>query len=132
LVWPKSFLKSKDYNFPPEATDKMKNVTLTNADLTAYSGEHLLYELQYFWFTASELSKMTKPAPLTSVFIESFGIHLVNLIDFFFTTPGDERPNDVIAADFCPSRNETISATLKAARVRANKSPRCSLPSLEN
>jgi len=80
----------------------MKNVTLTDADLTAYSGEHLLYELQYFWFTASELSKMTKPAPLTSVFIESFGIHLRNLIDFFFTTLGDERPDDVIAEDFCP------------------------------
>ena len=66
----------------------MKNVTLTDSELTAYSGEHVPYELQYFWYAASELCKMTKPTPQTSVLIESFGIHLRNLIDFLFTKAG--------------------------------------------
>lgn len=99
----------------------MRNMNLSDADLTAYSGEHLLYELQYLWFSARELGHLTKPEPMTSVLIESFGIHLRNLIDFFCTPAGKERDDDVIAADFCPGWNENISTSLKAARERANK-----------
>lgn len=78
----------------------MRNVNLSDADLTAYSGEHLLYELQFLWFTARELGRLTKPEPMRSVLIESFGINLRNLIDFFCTTAGKERDDDVIAAAF--------------------------------
>ena len=99
----------------------MKNVTITDAELTAYSGEHVYYELQYLWYAANELSKIAKPTPMASVFIESFGIHLRNLIDFFYTKAGKELNDDVIAADFCPGWNEAIPAALDAARVRANK-----------
>jgi len=99
----------------------MKNVNLSDADLTAYSGEHLLYELQYFRFTARELTQQTKASPMVSVLLESFGIHLRNLIDFFYTPSGKEREDDVIASDFCPGWSETISSTLEVAKVRANK-----------
>ena len=58
---------------------------------------------------------------LQDIIFRYFGIHLRNLIDFLFTPPGEEHPDDVIAADFCPSWNEAISVKLDAARVRANK-----------
>ena len=56
---------------------------------------------------------------MASVLIESFVIHLRNLIDFFYTPRVKE--DDAIASDFCPGWNETISSTLKAAKERANK-----------
>ncbi len=99
----------------------MRNANLSDTDLVAYSGEHLLYELQFLWFTANELRRFTKPEPMVSVLIESFGIHLRNLIDFFCTPAGKERDDDVIAPDFCPGWNENLSNSLKAARDRANK-----------
>jgi hypothetical protein len=99
----------------------VKNVTLTDAELTAYSAEHILYELQLLWYTATELSKMTTPTPVASVYLESFIIHLRNLTLFFFTKAGDERDDDVIATDFCPGWSGTISPALRAARERANK-----------
>jgi hypothetical protein len=97
----------------------MKTEDLSDSELIAYSGEHLLYELQYFLVTAKELARHDKPSPMVSVLIESFGIHLRNLIDFFYTPRAKE--DDVIASDFCPRWNETISSTLKAAKERANK-----------
>ena len=99
----------------------MRNVSVSDADLVAYSGEHLHYELQYIWFCAQELKKLGKPQPMASVLIESFGIHLRNLIDFFCTPAGKEREDDVIASDFCPGWQENISNSLKDARERANK-----------
>jgi len=56
--------------------------------------------------------------PMRSVLIESYVIHLRNLIDFFYAPRVKE--DDVIAADFCPGWNETISSTLKTAKERAN------------
>ena len=99
----------------------MKNVIVSDADLSAYSGEHLLYELQYLWFSASELRRLTQPSSMASVLIESFGIHLRNLIDFFCTPAGSERDDDVIASDFYPGWQENISDTFKTAKTRANK-----------
>ena len=81
----------------------MRKVTISDADLTAYSGDHLLYELQFFFFTARELGRLNKPQEMAFVLIESFVIHLRNLIDFFCVPTGSERPDDVIASDFCPS-----------------------------
>jgi hypothetical protein len=96
----------------------MKNINLSDADLSAYSGEHLLYELQYFKLTAESLAG-ENPGHMRSILIESFVIHLRNLIDFFFT-PG-KKDDDVVATDFCPGWNDPISTTLKVARERANK-----------
>ncbi len=97
----------------------MKTVDLSDAELIAYSGEHLLYELQLLLVTKRELARLDKPSPMASVLIESFVIHLRNLIDFFYYSRVKE--DDVIASDFCPGWNETISSTLKAAKERANK-----------
>jgi hypothetical protein len=61
---------------------------------------------------------------LKNAVIEVFAIHLRNLIDFLFL----ERPQstDVVAADFCAtgvweSAKPSITSSLEAARVRANK-----------
>jgi hypothetical protein len=100
----------------------MKNANLSDAELTEYSGYHLLYELQYFRFTAGELARQTGPPnPMASVLLESFGIHLRNLIDFFYIPTGKERDGDVIASDLCPGWSETISKTLEVAKERASK-----------
>src|SRR5580700_3675340 len=97
----------------------MRTVDLSDADLTAYSAEHLMHELQYLRYTAGELAPLSKPSPTVTVLLESFLIHLRNLIDFFYTPRMKE--DDVIASDFCPGWSETMSSTLKAARERANK-----------
>ena len=99
----------------------MRNVKLSDAELTAYSGEHLLYELQIFLWTGKELGREENKGPMRSVLIESFVTHLRNLIHFFCTAAGKEREDDVIAADFCPGWNENMSGTLKEAKERANK-----------
>ena len=99
----------------------MRNQNLSDADLTTYSSEHLLYEFQLLYFAARELGRLDKPQAKASVLIESFGIHLRNLIDFFCIPTGKEREDDVIASDFCPGWSEKISAILEDARERANK-----------
>jgi hypothetical protein len=79
-----------------------------------------LYELQLFQWTASELRpEKNITGVLRSVLIESFVIHLRNLIDFFFTPTRDD--DDVVATDFCHGWNEILSDTLKEAKKRANK-----------
>jgi hypothetical protein len=95
----------------------MKTAKLSDAELVAYSGDHLLYEWQLFLFTKKELSEEIG-GPMRFVLIESFLIHLRNLIDFFYTTGRDD---DVVAADFCPGWNERISDKLREAKARANK-----------
>jgi hypothetical protein len=96
---------------------ELKTAKLSDAELVAYSGEHLLYEWQLFLFTRKELSEEIKVA-MRRVLIESFVMHLRNLIDFFYTTGQDD---DVVAADFCPGWNERISDKLREAKARANK-----------
>jgi hypothetical protein len=100
----------------------MPRLALTDEQLIDYSAKHLLYEIQMFrWLAAT-----VPPMPVgheKSAFLESFAVHLRNLIDFFF--PQNARPTDVIAADFYddPAKwNLAISTTtLELARTRANK-----------
>jgi hypothetical protein len=99
----------------------VRNVNLSDVELAAHSGEHLLYELQIFLWTGKELGRDENKGPIRSVLIESFVTHLRNLIDFFCTPPGKEREDDVIAADFCPGWSENMSNTLKEAKERANR-----------
>lgn len=97
----------------------MRTSGLSDSDLVAYSGEHLLYELQMFVLAGRELARPYLAGPLRSAVIESFVIHLRNLIDFFFTAPTHD--DDVAAIHFCPQWNEAIPNILKLARDRANK-----------
>lgn len=93
-------------------------------ELLAYSEEHLLYELHMLHWVTETISKTGKGF-LLSALLESFAIHLRNLIDFIYTSPGDARDDDAIAADFYdpPSgwKPAAMSAALDAAKVRANK-----------
>jgi hypothetical protein len=99
----------------------MRNQNLSDADLMDYSAVHLLYEFQYLWFSAKEVRQFRSPQSMSSVLIESFGIHLRNLIDFFCTPTGSEQPDDVIASDYCLGWSEPLSSTLKTAKERVNK-----------
>ena len=93
---------------------------MTPQELTEYSGEHLFYEFTTFWRLAGIVPLMD--GLMQSALLESYLIHLRNLIDFLYR-PRD-RDDDVIAADFFDdpaSWTPTISATLERAQIRANK-----------
>ncbi len=51
--------------------------------------------------------------------LESYVLHLRNLINFFFCKPN--KPDDVVGRDFVADWGPTISLTLEKARTRANK-----------
>lgn len=91
--------------------------------LTRYSGEHLLHEIKMFWWLHGNIPD--EGGYFHDACLESFVLHLRNLVDFFYPR-GTAKPTDVIAAHFMdmPGKwvsNGSISALLKAARVRADK-----------
>ena len=78
---------------------------LSESELTAYSGEHLRYEIQMFFATAQILSRMSLSDPpsdleivANNAYTESFVIHLRNLIEFLY--PKRSKKNSVVADDF--------------------------------
>jgi len=101
----------------------VSRITLTDRQLLDYSGEHLLYELQIFQWIVNNFP--TEASFQRSVFVESFAVHLRNLIDFFYTSPLKAQGDDIVAGDFFNSPGEwnpgTIPTTLDSARQRANK-----------
>jgi hypothetical protein len=56
---------------------------LKDDELTAYSSEHLMHELSMLWELA-EMLPGRAPGTETSALLESFAIHLRNLIEFFY------------------------------------------------
>ena len=60
-----------------------------------------------------------------SASLESFAIHLRNLIDFFYTQSGNAQTDDLVAANFFDSPSAwnlgAMPQLLKDARERANK-----------
>lgn len=105
----------------------------SDAYLVAYSAEHVAYEFDMFLWLAevcgSSSSTLGALSPadttrLSNVLIESFAVHLRNIIDFLYLDR--PKPSDVVATDFFePGRwqglRPAISGTLETARVRANK-----------
>jgi hypothetical protein len=96
----------------------------TDQQLLDFSEEHLLYELNILrWLV--ETIPATKKGFGLSALLESFAIHLRNLIEFLYTSPNDARADDVVAADFYDPlggwKPGVPSASLSAARERANK-----------
>ena len=105
----------------------------SEAYLLAYSAEHVAYEVDMFFGLAEILSSPTRSISASSAdgvrivnnsLVESFGIHLRNMIDFLYLD--NPRPSDVVAADFCISGQwedlrPAISQILDITRVRANK-----------
>jgi hypothetical protein len=104
-----------------------------DAYLLAYSGEHLWYEIDMFWWLARVFGnpqvRLGAPSEadgqrLSNALNESCTIHVRNLIDFLYLDI--PRPTDVVAADFFKASEWAqlrpgISPDLDAARVRANK-----------
>ena len=98
----------------------MTTPAMTDGKLLEYSGEHLLHELTMLWELAQALPRR-KASTETSALVESFGVHLRNLIDFFYR-PG--RLDDVTAQDFLDAATvwkPSEPASLTDAHRRANK-----------
>ncbi len=101
--------------------------------LLAYSGEHIKYEFDMFTWLGRVCGNPSvqvgapsaaDAARVNNVLIEGFAVHVRNVIDFLYLDK--PKPTDVVAADFFSSGvwvqlRPPISATLEAARVRANK-----------
>lgn len=104
----------------------MKTKDLTNEQLGSYFSEHVRYEMQQL-INASDA--ITRQLPiyngLQNMIVESFAIHLRNLISFLY--PLSKRENDVCAEDFFKNFNTwhklrpMISSTLEHAKNRADK-----------
>lgn len=106
-----------------------KNGNFENEYLLRYSEEHLLYEVSMLFGLVKILSVTKKSeGGLDNIeknaLLESFGIHLRNLIDFLYCTV--KKQDDVVAADFLDEGEWSrirpeITKTLSYARTRANK-----------
>ena len=61
------------------------------AELTKYSGEHLLHEFTMFWWLSGAVSYME--GYMQDALLESWVVHLRNLINFFCRpgAPGSRR-----------------------------------------
>jgi len=93
---------------------------LSDSQLIEFSGEHLLHELSMFWELTAILPGRS-PGLETSALLESWVIHLRNLIDFFCQLG---RSDDVTAQDFFDTPGAwppTTPVVLEKARGRANK-----------
>jgi len=92
-------------------------------DFLAYSKEHIFYEVQKL-LEVRDLILLGRPSGLFKMIaIESFAIHLRNLITFLYPTK-NPRGTDVYARDFFlePEKwEEVISKNLEDARDRASK-----------
>lgn len=104
----------------------MKTKDLTIEQLVAYFAEHIRYEMQQL---INATDAITRQLPIYNglqyMILESFAIHLRNLISFLY--PYAKRENDVCAEDFFNDLNAwhnvrpTMSLALEHAKNRADK-----------
>jgi len=105
-------------------------IVLSDAELLEYSKEHVFYEIWMLVQSADLLAeRVVTPSglmlpPHWNAALESFVLHLRNLVDFFY--PTNVNPTDVLADDFFPQRSRpngfpTIAPILAAARGQAHK-----------
>jgi hypothetical protein len=104
----------------------MKTKDLSNEQLRLYFNEHVRYEMQQLINTTDAIArKLPIHNGLQYMVVESFAIHLRNLITFLY--PYSKRENDVCAEDFFININAwnnlrpKISLTLEHAKDRADK-----------
>ncbi len=99
----------------------MTKPTMSDQQLLDYSREHLLHELSMLWELA-EILPQRKASTETSALVESYGIHLRNLIDFFYR---EGQGDDVTAWDFMDATTSWVPGnrplSLAKAQDRANK-----------
>lgn len=105
----------------------------TTLELRAYSAAHVAYEIDMFFALAGMHSnpnlKMAVPTAevgtvVQNALIESFGVHLRNVLDFLYID--QPQPTDIVAIDYCPAGalqavRPAMSQKLAIARTRANK-----------
>jgi hypothetical protein len=102
----------------------------TDSFLLSYSEEHVVYEIDMFFGMAALLTpnnmigagSQADAMRLNYAMIESFGIHLRNLVDFLYAEK--PQPTDIVATDFCenwPTLRPPITSSFENARFRANK-----------
>jgi hypothetical protein len=100
--------------------------------LYGYSNEHVAYEIDHFFWLAQSLGSgsLSVGAPtqqdarrLNNILVEGFVLHLRNVIDFLYVKPQstDIVAEDLLAKDEWINIRPPITATLEAARTRANK-----------
>ncbi len=95
-------------------------MALTDKELLDYSAEHLMHELSMLW----ELGEMLPGRPAgteTSALLESFAVHLRNLIEFFYFA---RKGGYVRAQDFFENPTDwplpQLTPELKNLLARAN------------
>lgn len=100
--------------------------------LRKYADEHLQYEVDMFLWLSNvcgggvriQAVGVAETTRISNALIESFVIHLRNVIDFLYIDK--PQPSDIVAADYCsPSTwalaGTAISHKLDDARTRSNK-----------
>ena len=104
---------------------------LSDSDLGAFSKQHIQYEISMLWGCGQLLMRDLQGASpdlitlLRNALLESFAIHLRNLVDFL--CPGQNvKDTDVLADDFFPHGKRpatfpSLPDDLKLARERAHK-----------
>lgn len=101
-------------------------MNLTDKELLSYSEQHLLYEVGMLANVRGLFLKGFDSTLIKNVAIESFVIHLRNLITFLYPT-SFTKPTDIYAKDFFVDASEwekicpKISTSLTNARNRAHK-----------
>lgn len=97
-----------------KAKDKLKNIS-----------HHLWYEFTMFLALTQELSKRYPPGTINNALLESFALHVRNLIDFLYAE--NLSSDDVYAGDFFPCKEDwvkirpQITPLLEKVKKRANK-----------
>jgi hypothetical protein len=104
----------------------MKTKNLTDEQMKLYFVEHIRYEMQQLINATDAINRQLAICNgLQYMIVESFAIHLRNLITFLY--PYSKRENDVCAEDFFVDANKwqslcpAISVILKNAKSRADK-----------
>jgi hypothetical protein len=104
---------------------------LSDSELIAYSKQHVQYEIamllgcQQLLMRSFESSSQNLKVVLRNVLVESFAIHLRNLVDFLYPGP-NIKSTDVLADDFFPHGKRPVAFPslphdLETARKHAHK-----------
>jgi hypothetical protein len=116
-------------------SERKKREILRDDALLEYSKKHLRYEIEMFFGLSEMLSKVPPPgddtAPPTIIsynaLVESFAIHLRNLVSFFYPS-SRIKPLDVLCTDFFErgvpewrDKRPKLSRALDEARTRAHR-----------
>lgn len=107
----------------------VQNSPLTPTELLNYSEQHLYHEITMLWKLTDKFKQNSNGVGITTTaLLESYVIHLRNLIEFFYRRRAelkDYQKTDIVAEDFFDDAvncsTPQMSAEMKRAQNRANK-----------